>query len=153
MNKDPSSKALRSCYRLLAVRDRSEKELKARLKTKGYSDRRIDEAIGCLKDKDLLDDARFARDWIKNRAAFRPKGLLALKNELVRKGVDAGIIDSVIKEEELGYNEYETAKSLTDRKIETLGGQNGLKRKKTIYDYLARRGFSFDVINDIVDRI
>jgi len=153
MDSDPFSKALKSCYRLLAVRDRSEKELRIRLKTKNYSDRRIDEVIEYLKEINLIDDARFAREWIKSRTALKPKGIPALKNELLKKGIDRAIIDSLINKRDLGYSEYDTAKTLADRKIESLGGLKGIKRKKTVYNYLARRGFSFDVINDIVDRV
>lgn len=148
--KDPFSNALNQAYRLLAVRDRSEDELRARLRIKGYGKRRIDEVIESLKGKGYIDDNRFAKDWIKNRSLSNQKGAFAIRDELLKKGIDKALIEDIMKDEG-GYNEYEAAKALAAKKIESLGDADGVKIKKSVYSYLARRGFSFDVINEIVD--
>lgn len=150
--KDPFLNALNQAYRLLAVRDRSEDELRARLRIKGYGKRRIDEVIASLKGKGYIDDNRFAKDWIQSRSLCNQKGAFAIRDELLKKGIDKALIEDIMKDEG-GYNEYEAAKALAAKKIESLGDAGGVKIKKSVYSYLARRGFSFDVINEIVDSL
>lgn len=151
MNKDPFSKALSYAYRLLAIRERTEKEIKTRLNEKGYEKGCIEEVVQYLKDKKLLDDDRFAKEWIKKRSIFSPKGAFAIRDELLKKGIEENIIDSAFKDEKVGYNEYAVCKALADKRIGSLKKLKKIEQKKSIYGYLARRGFSFDVINDIID--
>lgn len=151
--KDPFLNALNHAYRLLAVRDRSENEIRERLKIKGYGRRRIDEVIERLKSQDYLNDMRFAKDWVTNRALYSQRSVFAIRDELLKKGISAALIDEVMKDEKMAAAEYETAKALADKKIKSLGNIDAMKLKKSVYSYLARRGFSFDVINEIVDEI
>ena len=158
MKRDPYIRALNNAYRLLSIRERSEREIRQRLKDKGYGRETEDRVIKDLKSKDLVDDSRFVQAWIKDRSTVRPKGILAIKSELIKKGVDGALIDAALKDRDIGYNEYEVAKALINKKFGTtpLLAEKGLdrgKRKKSIYAHLAQRGFSFDIINDIIDTI
>ncbi len=151
MNKNSSSKALNSAYRLLAVKDRGEKELAGRLRAKGFGSRGITDAMERLKAEGLINDARFIKRWIADCMAFRPKGPLAIRSELIKKGLEKGLIDTIMGDDSTGYNERDLAASLAEKKIESLEDASNIRRKKAVYEYLARRGFSFDVINDIID--
>ncbi|NQT06057.1 MAG: regulatory protein RecX [Candidatus Omnitrophica bacterium] len=150
-NKDPFSRALGYAYRLLSVRGRSENELKARMKEKGYGRERIDEIILYLKDKGFIDDSKFARAWIEDRSQFKPKGVMALRDELFRKGLDRATIDGAI--EDAGIDESKAARALAEEKCASFKGADAIKRKRSVYNHLARRGFSFSVINDIINTL
>lgn len=151
MKGDPFSKAVEYVYRLLAIRERSEKEIRLKLKEKRCEGGRADGVIDYFKTRNLIDDKRFVRAWIEDRLRFRPKGALAIKRELLKKGVGEDVIDAGLKNSDLGYKEQEMARALAEKRAESLKKLSNLKRKKNIYSYLARRGFSFDVINDIID--
>ena len=153
MNKKSFLKALNSAYRLLAVKDRSERELAGRLSAKGFTREGVYKAIEHLKKEGLVDDARFARKWIADCMALRPRGPLAIKDELTKKGLEKDLIVAIMGDDSTGYNEYDLARSLAEKKISESDSRDSYKRRKTVYGYLARRGFSFDVINDILDRM
>ncbi len=55
-------RATDACLRLLAVRARSQHELRQALARKGYSERVCDEVLENLKGYGFVDDARFAKD-------------------------------------------------------------------------------------------
>ncbi len=142
MTKDPYSRALAYAYRLLAVKDRTERELRQRLRDKGAGSGEIDRIITGLKGSGLVNDDRFARKWVRESLSLRPRGPLAIRSELLRKGLDAAVIDSALSDPENGYNEYDAAHSLA---------RKSRKSGRSLYGYLARRGFSFDVVNEVLE--
>jgi len=57
----------------------------------------IDRVVDRLTGVALIDDAAFVRYWLDNRAQFNPRGQVALRQELRRKGVDRAVIDEVLR--------------------------------------------------------
>lgn len=133
-NRSPFSEALGYAYRLLGVRERSEKEMRERLMRKGYDVQCVEGIVETLKGEGLVDDSKFVRLWAEDRAAHNPKGIRAIKQELLKKGIEGRLVDDFFKDPHSGYDEYAAA-------------------KKAVYGYLARRGFSHDVIEDIVEKL
>jgi regulatory protein len=89
-------KAWESALRLLEVRPRAEREIRDRLRRKQYDAEQIDSVVARLRELELLDDRQFARLWVANRAATKPKGALALRRELLSKGVDRQVAGEVV---------------------------------------------------------
>ena len=120
---DPK-KQLNKAIHLLSFRPRSAAELKQR---------GLAAAIPQLIELDLLDDQKFARWWVDQRLAFRPRGNIALKSELIQKGIDREIIESVLlsKEEEISLAKKLLAKKNLD--------------KPRAQRLLLSRGFSSDI--------
>ncbi|OGD55432.1 hypothetical protein A3E73_01300 [Candidatus Beckwithbacteria bacterium RIFCSPHIGHO2_12_FULL_47_17] len=121
---DPK-KQLNKAIHLLSFRPRSAAELKQR---------GLAAAIPQLIELDLLDDQKFARWWVDQRLAFRPRGNIALKSELIQKGIDREIIESVLlsKEEEISLAKKLLAKKNLD--------------KPRAQRLLLSRGFSPDIV-------
>jgi len=111
--------------RLLSYRPRSIREIKKRLTKTNADTNTINRVINNLIEQNLLNDQEFARWWVDQRVKFRPRGNYALTQELVQKGLDREIIDSVL----LSFDaELALAKKLPQSK-------------------LSSRGFSFSVID------
>lgn len=97
--------------------------------------------IKCLISKGYIDDLKFAEFWVENR--FSKKGVSSkrLKMELMKKGVSKEIIDEVLEN-----SNRDDADEI--RKI--------IAKKRAKYDdeklmaYLARQGFSFDLIKEVM---
>ncbi len=153
MKKDSFSKALSYSHRLLSYRGRTKKEVERRLSEKGYGRECVEQVLRQLSEKRFIDDRCFAREWIKKVSVSRPMGIFAIKSELKKKGLEEGLIDDAFGDEEVGYNEREVAGCLAQQVLGQVREKDGLMRKKKVHDYLARRGFSFDVINDITDGV
>jgi len=148
---EPLQKAKNYAFLLLKFRPRSEKEIGERLKRKKFDTAVIRETILFLKENGFVDDSYFAKVWLESRIK-RPLGLEKLRVELRQKGVDKEIIDSQIEEISKGYCEEDVVLKLVKDRLNKLKGVEPVKAKRRLFEYLLRRGFSTEVIIDIVNR-
>jgi len=149
--KDELNKAKAYAYRLLNYRSRSEKELRGRLKDKGYNAQVIDKLAEELKDEDLIDDKKFARLWAKMRSQGNARGLSVIKFELLSKGVDKDIVEETLSEAREAFSEEEIVRQLLNRRMRAVAGLDRQKARQRIYGYLKRRGFSTQVVLKVLD--
>ncbi len=146
--KDKNDKAVAYAYRLFSVRPRSEKELRQRLSGKGFGGATACKVISLLKEKNIIDDLRFARLWVESRMRAKPKGDMALRTELRQKGIAAAVIEKVLSERCPG--EGDACRLLAEKKMAALEKLPKEKARKKLFDFLARRGFNFDSVKDVV---
>ena len=91
-----------------------------------------------------MDDAEFAKAWVRDRLALKPKGKRALVAELRAKGVAVEAVESTV-EEALTENEEELARrALRGFNYRLEKGSPGDAKKRT-YTFLMRRGFPSDI--------
>jgi regulatory protein len=155
---EQADRALQSAMRLIETRPRSIAELRQRLRVKRCSDPAIDHAIARLSDLGLLDDAAFSRTWVENRRAFRPRGSLALRAELRRKGVARELIDAALAEEDDAEDgaDQEAARALALARSALrryAASPDRFSFQRRLGAYLQRRGFSLDTIRPILDQL
>jgi regulatory protein len=151
---ESGDKAYIAALRFLEARPRSIAEVRARLGRKDYAPEAIDAAIARLAELDLLDDAAFARYWVENRQAYRPRGAGALRDELRRKGIDADVAAGVLSDDRLRGDESASAWSLARaalRKYADSANRSAFTRR--MGSYLQRRGYTFETIRPIVDQL
>ena len=97
----------------------------------------------------LLDDASFARFWINNRDEFKPRSARAISYELRQKGVTDNIINEALADLDEDDAAYRAALS----KLRRYRNSDEATFRKKIGDFLARRGFSYAVARDALDRL
>jgi len=136
-------------FLLLKFRLRSENELKARLKQKGFSEELSQDTVNFLKDKAFIDDRVFAKGWVAARLK-RPFGIRRIKQELLGKGLDKQVIEDSLVQAKKDYNEGQIVNQLAQQRFSKLAGIEPQKAKARVYGYLLRRGFSPDIVTDIV---
>ncbi|HNX81187.1 MAG TPA: regulatory protein RecX [Candidatus Omnitrophota bacterium] len=144
-------KALRYAFLLLKYRLRSEDEIRQRLLRKKFELPLVEGVIVFLREKKFLDDTIFTRSWIQSRIA-RSLGLRRIALELKRKGVDQDIIQAQVALVTEKYREDKTVEEIAARRMKQLVRIEPRKAKARLYQYLARRGFSPDVIIDAVHK-
>lgn len=136
---------------LLSYRPRTAAELRRRLREKGFPDPVVERCVGELTERRLVDDASFAQSYVRDRLRLRPRAPMALLQELRAKGVDwdtaRATLDEVWQQEQV--SETELARQLATRWTPR-AGETALRARRRLYDFLARRGFSADVIREIV---
>ncbi len=85
-------------------RERSkEDKIKYQLRTKElplYTDRDIDTVISRLKEKDYLNDEKFARFYVENRLVKKGVSKKRLRLELEKKGISQDIVEDVLASSE-----------------------------------------------------
>lgn len=146
---DKLKKATSYCYRLLQIRPRTEREIGLRLKERGFNQEIIKEVVSFLKRENLIDDLKFAKAWTDSRLRMNPKGMMILREELATKGVSTTIIDKVISKNTV--DEKALVRKLAEERIGRLSSLPRVKIKKRLFDYLTRRGFDFDIIEDVIN--
>lgn len=148
-----AEKAMSAALRLLDVRPRAAAELRLRLRRKDYPPEVIDAAIARLVELGLVDDAAFSRYLIENRQTFRPRGRLAIRDELRRKGVEREVIDAAFDEQsEEPEVEQERALEVARKAVgRYAGAPDRITFQRRLGGYLQRRGFTFATIRPILD--
>lgn len=139
-------------FRLLKIRGRSEDELRGRLRLKKIPGDTVEKTIEYLRNTKLVDDRRFAKDWIDARLN-RPFGLRRISLELQKKGIDPEIIKDELARVKINYKESDIVETLARRRSARYTHIDGEKRRKRVFDYLARRGFSLDAIQKAIQKL
>jgi len=138
---------------LLSYRDRSCREVRDRLREKGYGADIIDRVIDSFRRTHLLDDERFARDWGRERLRNKPMGARLLQQELWRKGIPIDLIERTVEHLYTESNEAELAAVALKGRKERYSLVEGEKGRKRMADFLLRRGFSWDVVADALEAV
>jgi regulatory protein len=146
-DEDVVSKAFERSIRYLATRPRTVQEIRRKLKQKETPDNAIEIVIARLEDHGYVNDAEFARLWIRNRSEFSPRGPMSLRSELRSKGVSQAIIDEVLTD--LGTTEL--AMQAARQKVSSLRGLDQFTFRKKLSSFLGRRGFKYDTIREVID--
>jgi regulatory protein len=149
---DFQEKAKQYAFLLLKFRLRSKKEIYQRLKKKKFDLQTIEKTISFLKDKGFIDDDYFAKAWIESRLK-KPLGLKRLKQELKLKGIDNQIIERQIQQIKKNYSEEDVVLEIACKKMEKLKGVEPQKAKRRLFSYLLRRGFSSDIVMDVLNQL
>ena len=145
----PVGDAYDAAVRYLGSRPRSVSAIKRHLRTKRFDDAAQDIAIEKLRAQRYIDDEAFARYWVEQRARFRPKGQRAIASELMAKGVARETIDLVLGEADPDA-ETKRARETIRRPMARWVSMTENERKRKIHQYLGTRGFSYDVIEEVI---
>ena len=144
-------KAREYAFLLLKFRLRSEKELAQRLKQKGFSEELCQATVDFLKDKQFINDRLFAKGWVASRLN-KPFGLRRIKQELVQKGLGKEVIEEAFVQAKEDYDENKIVKDLAEKRFSKLKDIEPIKAKQRVYAYLIRRGFSPDLVGEVVNK-
>jgi regulatory protein len=147
--KDRYQRCFNAAIHFLAYRMRSESEIRQRLQRHGYDQQDIDKALTRLKEQGLVDDAAFARFWRENRETFSPRSRRLTKMELKRKGLSSEVIEQVISE----IDDKDSAYRAASNRARRLSFADYQDFRERLVGYLGRRGFSYDIIKEITERV
>jgi len=137
--------------RFAMLRPRSEKEIKDYFKRKEVHESMHEELVEKLKHFELLDDLKFAKWWIDQRSNFKPKSKRIIIQELRMKGISGDNIDDAFGETVI--DEEKLAKDLVEKKMYKWQGLDERVRKQKISQYLAGKGFGWDVIEKVTNSL
>ncbi|HKN52590.1 MAG TPA: regulatory protein RecX [Amycolatopsis sp.] len=144
-------KAKEICFDLLAVRPRTQEELRQALRRKGFDDETSESLLGKLDRAGLVNDAEFAELWVKSRHANRGLSRTALVAELRRKGVDGELAEQAAGEVDR-ESEEQRARELVRKKLGSLGNVDEQAALRRLLGLLARKGYpqglAYTVIRD-----
>lgn len=143
------ARCLNVAYRYLSYRPRSESELRDRLHRRGFPTEHIDKVVEKLKEQRLINDEAFARFWAENRASFRPRSRQMTRRELQKKGVAKDAISQAVDE----IDESESAYNAAVARAHRLQNLEYREFRQRMSEFLRRRGFTYETINQTVRRV
>lgn len=132
---------------LLADMDRTEASLREKL-LQGFCPPDIaEEAIEYVRSFGYLDDTRFAENFVQSRQGTKSRQ--EIRAALLKKGVSEEAADRAL---EVRYDEREEAeairKLLRKKRFDPSCSQD--RERQKIYGYLARKGFRYDLIRQVI---
>lgn len=134
-------RAKQKAMAILKYMDRTEQELRQKLKQADYTETIIESAIEYVKKFHYLDDERFAMNYIRFKKNTKSKR--QLQTELSQKGIRKEYIDLAFEEEyddeELAIQKAVAKKTLD---IDSLSQEEKMKLASSLY----RKGFKMDLI-------
>ncbi len=133
-------------FNFLARRDHSEKELKDKLNRYNFPAAVIKSVLSDLKSKNFLNDKNFSEIFAKNLLNQRPVGKRKIAAELEQRGISELLMEAAVEKVYAEFDEVELARLLVQKKIKTLSGQPEIKKRKKLGDFLFRRGFDWDIV-------
>ena len=148
---DPSvSKAARKkAMQLLEFRDRTESELRERLQKAGFTETDTEDALEYVRSFNYINDLRYAENYILSRMA--QKSRQKILQELAQKGISR---DTALAAWENASEDQEiderTILAGEIRKKYAPGSSLTAKQTRSLYGFLARRGFHFEDITSVL---
>ena len=137
---------------LLAVRARSSRDLKIRLRRAGAKDPDIEWTVDRLVAQGFVDDAAYARQVARAKVVSggvsRRKVVTVLRKRGVPADVASEAIDATLSEVDL--DEYGAALAAAQKRVRALASLDAPKRRQRLYAFLARRGYESDVVRRVL---
>jgi regulatory protein len=145
----PTDAARAVVLRRLSFGPRTRAQLREAILDKDIPEAVADAVLDRFTEVGLVDDADFAREWVRIR--HRDKGLSrrALADELRRKGVPRDLADEALSTLD-GDDERAAARALVERKLPGTVGLEYPKRVNRLMGMLARKGYGAGLAGEVV---
>ncbi|MBI3790213.1 MAG: regulatory protein RecX [Gemmatimonadetes bacterium] len=148
--------AREKALKMLERRPYPRAELERALKRKGVVADVAADLVERLADSGLVNDATFARTLARSHLVGRGSSVRRVQMELARKGVARDVATDAlaeVREDEGLQTEDASVERAARKKLKSLGGLDPLTRARRLTGFLARRGFSGDLIRTTLRRL
>lgn len=143
-----TKRAKKRAMHLLEKMDRTEAQLRAKLKQGFYPEDIVDEAIAYVKSYRYLDDARYAENYVQGQKGRKSQRRIYM--DLLGKGIPKGLITQALEEGYQAGQEQELILKWVQKKGYS-SSKADLKEKQKMYQSLLRKGFHSDDILHVLD--
>jgi regulatory protein len=135
-----------AALRALMRRAHSVHEMKKVLERRCDNKLLVQVVMARLKENGQLDDARYAKQFARQRTAIRHQGKYRVARELRARGVPDRHIEAALQEAAENTDEAAMVRTRIERKLKSLRGEIDDKKSASLYRSLLRAGFSSDII-------
>lgn len=131
---------------LLKNSDKTEAQIRRKLREGYYPDEVIDDVLEFLRQYHFTDDHRYGQQYISSYGSKKSRRCIAF--DLQKKGLDREVIQELLEESEL--DEEEQIRRFLQKK-HYVRGETTPKEYQKLTAALARKGFSYDMIHYIME--
>lgn len=147
-SEDEIETAYQKSINYIRYQPRTEREVRLKLESISFSGEVIDITITKLISIGLIDDQKFAIDWVDNRSEFRPRSKRALSYELRHRGIQADYIEAALDDVDDSLMAYKAA-SKQAHKYKSCEWE---EFRKKMLGFLSRRGFTYEICAHTIKR-
>jgi regulatory protein len=142
-----------SAIKILMRRAHSVFEMKKALARRCDDEKLVRAVVERLKRENLLDDARYARQFTRYRTESRKQGQFRIARDLRARGVPDRHIEAARKDAAADSDPGALIRQRIERKLRLWRGEIDQKRTASLYRSLLAAGFPADLIRKELHRI
>jgi len=143
---DSESSLYDAAIKILMRRAHSVHEMKQALERRCEDKSLIKKVLDRLKSAGYVDDARYAKQFARQRTEVRKQGKFRVARDLRARGVPDRHIESALEEISQNTDEAALVRQRIERKLRSSRGEISDRKLASLYRSLLRSGFSADVI-------
>jgi regulatory protein len=132
--------------RALMRRAHSVHEMKQKLERRSDNKLLVQVVMARLKENGHIDDAKYAKQFARQRTEGRKQGKFRVARDLRARGVPDQHIEAALEEAGKETGEGAMVRQRIERKLRAYRGEIDEKKMASIYGSLLRAGFSADVV-------
>jgi len=132
--------------RALMRRAHSVHEMKQKLERRSDNKLLVQVVMARLKENGMIDDARYAKQFARQRTESRKQGKYRVARDLCARGIPDRHISSALEEVAQTSDEAAMVRQRIERKLRSFRGEIDEKKMASMYGSLLRAGFSADVV-------
>ena len=139
--------------RALMRRAHSVHEMKQKLERRSKNKLLVQVVMARLKENGQIDDARYAKQFARQRTESRKQGKFRISRDLRARGVPDRHIEAALEEAGKETDEGAMVRQRIERKLRSCRGEMDEKKMASMYRSLLRAGFSADVVRKELKRL
>jgi regulatory protein len=143
---ETESELYEAAVRALMRRAYSAYEMKQLLGRRTEDDHLLGTVMDRLKRAKMIDDERFAKQFVRQRTEIRRQGKFRIARDLRARGVLDRHIEAALAETAKETDEAAIVRQRLERKLQSFRGEVDERKTASMYRSLLRAGFSADVV-------
>ncbi|MEF9990776.1 MAG: recombination regulator RecX [Romboutsia sp.] len=136
---------------ILSKADQSEKKIREKLSS-DFEEDTIDSIVEFLKKYNYINDAILAQKIVNTNVNLNKCGKNRIKQNLYNKGIDKQSINEAVSEIDTDL-EFENAMHLAKKRYERVKNEDKRKAYQKLSQHLAYKGFSYDIIKSVLNKL
>lgn len=143
-------RAQKRVLHLLEKTDKTEQQLRDKLRQGFYEESIIEQAIEYVRKYNYLDDERYAQNYVRFQG--ERKSQRQIQGDLLHRGIKKEVIEQVLKQEYKEDNELQLILKWVEKRHYSKENADS-KEKQKMYQFLARKGFHSNDILHVLDHL
>ena len=146
------NEATQALEHFCAYQERCHKEVEKKIKELNMIPEARDHIILHLMNHNFLNEERFSKAFARGKFNINKWGKIKITNELKSKNISPYNIKTALKE--INPQEYyQTLLNLAEKKTVLIKEANSYKKNTKLTNYLASKGFEFNLIYQVINEI
>jgi regulatory protein len=138
----------------LAYRPRTAHEVRQKLRQSGFEEEIVTQVMERLQARGDVNDAAYAQAYLKTRLDRRGEGPQRIRRDLQRRGIHQALLHETLQQCLTAEDMLAAARTQAARRWPRLAREaDPAKRRKKLGDFLYRRGFPYELVQQVMQEL